>query len=151
MFKKLGYAASLIAAYLIGTLTPIASTQTTPRPPADVKRYMQVQYMKVKPAQGRTYRSLERDLWKPVHQERVNRGLIRSWSLYGVHLPGQSVDYEYVIFTEFPNFSALEDAQYPELFAEVTGMTDYDEILRQTNAARERVRQDVLVLVEHTD
>ena len=56
-----------------------------------------------------------------------------------------------MIFTEFPNFSALEDAQYPELFAEVKGMTDYEAILRQTNAARERVRQDVLVLVEYTE
>lgn len=151
MSRKLGYAASLIAAYFIGTLTPNASTQITPRPPAAVKRYMQVQYMKVNPGKAGQYRELERDLWKPIHQERVERGLIRSWGLYGVHLPGQAVDYEYVILTEFPNFAALEDAQYPELFSEVQGMTDYEEILRQTNETRTRVRQDVLVLVEHTE
>ena len=151
MLRTITYAASLVAAYLLGTLTPIASSQTTPRPPAAIKRYMQVQYMKVRPGQTRTYRSVERDLWKPVHQERVNRGLINSWALYGVHLPGQEVDYEYVIFTEFPSFSALEDAQYPELFEEVQGMSDYEDVLRQTNAARDRVRQDILVLVEHTE
>ena len=151
MLKTVLYSALLLGAYLLGTLTPMASTQTTPRPPAEVKRYMQVQYMKVNPGQTRTYRSLERDLWKPIHQARVDRGLIRSWALYGVHLPGGEVDYEYVILTEFPSFSALEDAQYPELFAEVKGLTDYDEVLRQTNEARTRVKQDILVLVEHTE
>ena len=63
----------------------------------------------------------------------------------------QSVDYEYVICAESPNFSSLEGSKYPELFEEVKGMSDDDEILRQTDAARERVRQDILVLVEHTD
>ena len=150
MAKKAGYIVSLFVAYLIGTLTPIASTQTTPRPPAEVKRYLQVQYMKPNPGKGLAYRRLERELWKPVHEERVKRGLIRSWGLYGVHLPGQTVDYQYVILTEFPNFSSLEDAQYPEIFAEVQGMTDYEDILRQTNETRTRIRQDIWVLVEHT-
>lgn len=149
--RKVAYAASLLAAYTIGTLTPLAITQTTPRQGTSVKRYMQVQYMKVKPGQTRSYQAVERDLWKPIHQERVNRGLINSWALYGVHLPGQQVDYQYVILTEFPSFSALEDAKYPELFEEVQGRSDYEEVLRETEASRDRIGQDILVLVDHTD
>ncbi len=97
------------------------------------------------------YRALERDVWKPVHQERVNRGLIHSWGLYGVHLPGGTVDYDFVILTEFPDFASLENSRYPELFAEVQGMDDYEAVLQKTYATRTRVRHDVWVLVEKTE
>lgn len=163
--RSFGFALALGLAFLAGTLVPTASTQSNETQPATTKRYnppsttqspsprryLQVQYMKVHPGKGVAYRRLERELWKPVHQERVNRGLIISWGLYGVHLPGGSVDYDYAVLTEFPSFAALENSQYPELFAEVQGMDDYEAVLRQTNEARERIRQDIWVMVEHTD
>ncbi len=146
MLRSLGFAIAVVFSFLAGTLVPTASTQST----TAAKRYVQAQYMKVSPGMGVEYRALERDLWKPVHQERVNRGLIRSWGVYGVHLPGGAVDYDFVILTEFPDFASLENSQYPELFAEVQGMDDYEAVLQKTNAARTRVRQDVWVLVENT-
>ena len=147
MLKNLGFVIALVFSFLAGTLIPTALTQSSTAP----KRYIQAQYMKVNPGMGVEYRALERELWKPVHQERVNRGLIRSWGVYGVHLPGGAVDYDFVILTEFPDFSSLENSQYPELFEEVQGMDDYEAVLQKTNAARTRVRQDVWVLVEKTE
>ena len=146
MLRSLGFAIALVFAFLAGTLIPTASTQSTSAP----KQYLQVQYMKVNPGMASEYRSLERDLWKPVHQERVNRGLIRSWGVYGVHLPGGSVDYDFVVLTEFPDFASLENSRFPELFSEVQGMDDYEAVLKKTNDARTRVRNDVWVLVENT-
>ena len=147
MLRSLGFAIALVFAFLAGTLIPTASTQSTSAP----KQYLQVQYMKVNPGMASEYRSLERDLWKPVHQERVNRGLIRSWGVYGVHLPGGAVDYDFVVLTEFPDFASLESSRYPELFSEVQGMEDYEAVLKKTNDARTRVRHDVWVLVEKTE
>lgn len=147
MLRSLGFAIALVFAFLAGTLIPTASTQSTSAP----KQYLQVQYMKVNPGMATEYRSLERDLWKPVHQERVNRGLIRSWGVYGVHLPGGAVDYDFVVLTEFPDFASLENSRFPELFSEVQGMDDYEAVLKKTNDARTRVRNDVWVLVENTE
>ena len=147
MLRSLGFAIALVFSFLAGTLVPTASTQSTGGP----KQYLQAQYMKVKPGMAVEYRALERDLWKPVHQERVNQGLIHSWGLYGVHLPGGTVDYDFVILTEFPDFASLENSRYPELFAEVQGMDDYEAVLQKTYATRTRVRHDVWVLVEKTE
>ena len=147
MLRSLGFAIALVAAFLAGTLVPTASTQSTSAP----KQYLQVQYMRVNPGMASEFRSLERDLWKPVHQERVNRGLIRSWGLYGVHLPGGAVDYDFVVLTEFSDFASLENSRFPELFSEVQGMDDYEAVLKRTNDARTRVRNDVWVLVENTE
>ena len=98
MLRTLGFALALVFSFLAGTLVPTASTQSGDAP----KRYLQATFMKVNPGMGAAYRALERDLWKPVHQERVNRGLIRSWAVYGVHLPGGTVDYDFVVLTELP-------------------------------------------------
>ncbi len=146
MLRTLGFALALVFSFLAGTLVPTASTQSGEAP----KRYLQAQFMKVNPGMGAEYLALERDLWKPVHQERVNRGLIRSWALYGVHLPGGAVDHNFVVLTELPDFASLENARFPELFSEVQGMDDYEDILQKTYAARTRVRQDIWVLVEST-
>ena len=147
MLKTFGFTLALVFSFLAGTLVPTASTQSGEAP----KRYLQAQFMKVNPGMGAEFRALQRDLWKPVHQERVNRGLILSWGLYGVHLPGARVDHDFVVLTELPDFVSLENSRFPELFSEVQGMDDYDEVLRKTDAARTRVRQDIWVLVENTE
>ena len=146
MLRTSGFMLALVLSFLAGTLVPTASTQSAENP----KRYLQVQFMKVKPGMGAAFRALERDLWKPVHQERVNRGLILSWGLYGVHLPGATVNHDFVVLTELPDFASLENSRFPEIFAEVQGMDDYEDILQKTDATRTRVRQDIWVLAEHT-
>ncbi|MEJ2312015.1 MAG: hypothetical protein P8Y10_10345 [Gemmatimonadales bacterium] len=45
--------------------------------------YFQVDYMKVPEGGGDAYLAVERDLWKPIHKERVRQGTIMSWSVYG--------------------------------------------------------------------
>ncbi len=145
--RSFGFAFALLGAFVGGTLVPTASTQTGASP----KRFVQLQYMKVNPGQGAAYRRIERDLWRPVHQERVKRGLINSWAVYGVHLPGAAVDYDFVVLTEWPTFAGLENSQYAELFSEVQEMDNYEEVLQQTNVTRAQVKQDIWVLVDHVE
>ncbi len=145
--RNFGFAFALLGAFVAGTLVPTASTQTGTPP----KRFVQLQYMKVTPGQGAAYRRIERDLWRPVHQERVERGLINSWAVYGVHLPGATVDYDFVVLTEWPTFAGLENSRYAELFSEVQEMDDYEEVLQRTRATRTQVKQDIWVLVDHVE
>ncbi len=145
--RSFGFAFALLGAFVAGTLVPTASVQSAAAP----KRFIQLQYMKVKPGQGAAYRQIERDLWRPVHQERVKRGLINSWAMYGVHLPGAAADYDFVVLTEWPSFAGLENSQYAELFSEVQEMDDYEGVLQRTRSTRTLVKQDIWVLVDHVE
>lgn len=139
-----GFGFCLLLAFLAGTLAPTASTQTS-RP-----RYIRVDYMKIPPGRGAEYRDLEVNLWKPVHQLRVEQGLISSWALYGHHFPGGDIDYQYVTVTEFPTLESMDTDRldYPRLFGEVYPSRGYAEIQSQTENSRILVQTDIWALLE---
>lgn len=129
-------------AVLLDTTQPGSSTQTP--------RYAFIGYMKPEYGKVGQYVALERRYWKPLHQDRVARGILRSWSLYGVRFPG-GTDRQYTHFTIqlLDNFQDLE-TQYPEgIWEKVHPSIKQDEIDARTNAARKMVRTDVLTLLEH--
>ena len=128
-------------AALLDVTEPGSSTQ----PP----RYAYIGYMKPEYGKVRQYVELERRYWKPIHQERVSRGLLRSWALYGVRFPG-GTDREYTHLTIqlLERFEDL-DTQYPEgIWEKVHPAIKQDEIDVRTNAARKMVRTDLLTLLE---
>lgn len=129
-------------AVLLDATQPASSTQTP--------RYAFIGYMKPEYGKVRQYVELEKRYWKPIHQDRVARGILRSWSLYGVRFPG-GTDREYTHFTIqlLDNFQDLE-TQYPEgIWEKVHPSIKQDEVDARTNAARKMVRTDVLTLLEH--
>ena len=75
--------------------------------------YFQVDYMKVPEGGGDAYLALERDVWKPLHEERVRQGAISAWSVYSVRFGSPKSAYNYVTVTVFDDFAKLENP-YPE-------------------------------------
>ncbi len=145
MMRAFGFSLALALAFLAGTFVPTASTHTIKN------HYLQIDYMQIPPGQALKYRDLEQ-LWKPVHQLRVDKGYIASWRLYGHHFPGGGeAAYQYVTVTQFPTFQAMEEQHYPELFKEVHG-ADYDtEISKQTNEARTLTHTDIWALLDYVE
>lgn len=132
---------ALSAAFLAGTMVPAAETQSS-------RHFLRIDYMKIPDGQALRYRRLETELWKPVHQLRVDKGYITSWRLYGHHFPGGESDYQYVTVTEFPSLQAMDELHYPELFQEAHGQ-DYDtEISQQTVASRTLTHTDLWALID---
>jgi hypothetical protein len=122
---------------------------TPEAPSAGSPQYAFIGYMKPEYGKVRGYVELERRFWKPIHQERVSRGILRSWALYGVRFPG-GTDREYTHFTiqQIDRFQDLE-TQYPEgIWEKVHPATKQDEIDARTNASRKMVRTDLLTLME---
>jgi hypothetical protein len=120
--------------------TQMTAANTTPK-------YAYIGYMKHAPGKG--YVNLEGRYWKPIHQERVNRGILRSWALFQVRLPGGS-NKEYSFFTIqlLDDFQHLEN-QYPAgIWEKVHPNVKQTEIDERTNVARQMVRTDLLTLVE---
>jgi hypothetical protein len=75
--------------------------------------YFQVDYMKVPEGGGDAYVAVERDLWRPIHEERVRQGTVMSWSVYGVRAGAPHSGYNYVTVTVFDDFAKLENP-FPE-------------------------------------
>ncbi len=100
MKRNLGsMAVWLLAACLLGVMPAQAQEQEV---------YVTVGYMKVAPGQGDAYVQFEKELWMPVHQERVNAGNILGWYLYGVQSPsGTEVHHNYAVVTVFWSFEAM--------------------------------------------
>ena len=142
IIRAFGFALALAAAFLAGTLVPSAQTQSGKR------HFLRIDYMQIPPGQSLRYRNLEIELWKPVHQARVDKEYITSWRLYGHHLPGGASDYQYVTVTEFPSLQAMDELHYQELFQEVHG-ADYDtNITKQTADSRRLTHTDIWALID---
>jgi hypothetical protein len=125
--------------------------QTAPRNAASApqSRYLLVDFMRSKP--GVDYVAVERDLWKPVHQDRVRSRALNQWSLYELVVPGgTSYPYDYAAVNAVGSLSALE-APYPEeLFRRVHPRTPLTQIANRTGASRDLVRRELWVLVDAT-
>ena len=141
ILRALAFSAALAIAFLAGTMMPSGEAQQR-------SHFLRIDYMKIPPGQALRYRNLEIDIWKPVHQMRVDKGYITSWRLYGHHFPGGNDDYQYVTVTEFPSLQAMDQLHYPALFQEAHGK-DYDKDIRpQTVVSRELTHTDIWALLD---
>jgi hypothetical protein len=140
--RKTRLAAAILA---VAATVPSAS-------PQDAPKYLTLDYQK--PERGKTgeYVRLERDYWKPVHQDRVNRGKITSWKLYEVSFPnGHEQEYDFVTMTEFPSFAALEQPYEGTDFKKLLGESKYAEMRGMTGAVRKLQRSDTLAILLSTN
>lgn len=138
----------MVSSFLVGTLVPIGKTQQKP------PKYVQIDYMKVEPGRESDYEKLEREQWKPLHQERIKAGKLRSWYLFGVQFPsGTSEKYNYVTANTFDQFSQLENpyAGADQLMQKVHPGAKVDEFLSRTSKARDLVRSEVWMLIDQTE
>ena len=140
--RAFGFTLALAAAFLAGTLMPTAESQTQKR------HFLRIDYMKIPPGQTLRYRNLETEIWKPVHQARVDKGYITSWRLYGHHFPGGDQAYQYVTVTEFPSLQAMDELHYPELFQEVLGENYDTSITQETEESRTLTHTDIWALID---
>ena len=114
----------------------------------DQEVYVTVAYMKVPPGGGNAYGELEA-LWKPVHQARVDAGMILGWYLYEIQSPsGTEVHHNYATVTVFGSFEAMENS-YPEgVWEKVHPGVDMDEVFEKTRTARDLVRGETWQLLD---
>src|SRR5205809_2633718 len=106
-------AAATAGAFLAGSLSSVASTQA--QQPQRPSVYV-VNFIKANPAKYQEYLQLERETWKPVHQERIRAGQMRSWALYGVQYPfGTSLEYDCVMIDTYASLADAERDNSPLL------------------------------------
>ena len=131
--RRLAVPALIPTAFLLGTFVNTGFTQQAAVNPVVVE----VSCMKVAPLKDEEYLKLEHDMWRPVHQERIRSGRMRSWTLYAVRYPAGSqreCDYRTV-----NTYGSLADIDRPiaDVFAKVHPSIPIAEVGRRTVSARD--------------
>lgn len=142
--RPVTFALAVLAAFAAGTLLP---TQAQTQKPEGA--YLQIAFMKVAPGKGAEYVAVEKDLWMPVHRERLKSGKLRSWALYGLRSPGGSqAPYNYAVVNTYDKWQDLEEMGYPDLFKKVHPDKPMADISRRTGDARDMVRVEIWDLID---
>lgn len=120
----------------------------------ELSPYIMVHYMKVAPGKEAEYLELE-EIWQPVHQRRIDQGLIDRWELYRLD-PSAEAAYSFRTVNAFSS-GAFRDIMsdeifYPEeLFTAAHPNMDMSNVLEKAGATREILREQVWVLIDHVE
>jgi hypothetical protein len=129
----------------MGSFVNTGFTQGAAPPPV-----VEVACMKVDPLKESDYLKLEHDLWRPVHQERIKQGRMRSWTVYEVRYPtGSQRECDYRVVN---TYGSLADVDRPiaDIFAKVHPTVPIGEVGRRTIAARDLTKGELWYQVDQT-
>ena len=102
--------------------------------------FVVVDFMKVQPQNHASYLEVEQEIWKPMHQERINQGIIVGWFLYAVEFAGSSDEYNYVLITLYDDADKLENPWNADIPAKVHPGMKTEEIMERTNKSRDHIK-----------
>jgi L-rhamnose mutarotase len=142
--KRIVVPALIPAAFLLGTTVNTGIARQAQADPGVV----QVAFMKVDPTKNAEYMALERDIWKPMHQDRIKQGTMRSWTVYSVRFPtGTKREYDYAVVNTY-NSLADADRSMQDVAARIHPKIPIAELSRRTYAARDLVRGELWYKVD---
>ena len=105
--------------------------------------YLKVDYFKTQPDQITDYLHVEQELWKPIHQARVDNGIILGWSFYSVFVGEPDVPYNYIAVNVFDDFDKIDYYKLNDLVVQVYPDKDLGQFYEQTRSSREVVRTEI--------
>lgn len=105
---------------------------------------IEVDLMKVNPGEEGNYVELEQKVWKPIHQERINKGLIVGWVLYKVMYSGANDEYNYATVNVYANPASLENSYQGIDFEKIHPGKDVNKEFEKTLNTRTIVRKQLL-------
>ena len=105
-----------------------------------------VGYMKVAPEKVTEYLDLEQKIWKPVHQQRLEAGIIVGWDLYAVRYPGGTeAPCQFVTVNTYEGLAKVEEPFSEELVKRAHPNVDMEDFFNKTLAARDLVRSELWI------
>ncbi|HLF34960.1 MAG TPA: hypothetical protein VI583_12030 [Cyclobacteriaceae bacterium] len=104
-------------------------------------------FMKVQPENYAGYLKIEQEIWKPLHEERIQQGIIVGWYLYAVEFSGTADEYNYVVITLYDNATNLQNPWLPDIPARVHPGLTLEDIMKKTYSTRTHVKSELLFSV----
>ncbi|MFK7937341.1 MAG: hypothetical protein AB8G22_27755 [Saprospiraceae bacterium] len=111
--------------------------------PLAAQTYVEMDFFKLSADQSTSeYLSVEQDMWKAMHQEKINLGELNSWGLYRVPFPGGSeAEYHYVTVRVYKDLQQAESGtSMGDIFKKVYPDKDMDAAFEKTGKSREWVK-----------
>jgi hypothetical protein len=141
--RHLAVPALIPTAFLLGTFVNTGFTQQAASPAV-----VEVGCMKIDPLKEDQYLKLEHDIWKPMHQERIKQGHMRSWTLYEVRFPsGSQRECDYRTVNIYPSLADM-DRSLADIVTKVHPNIPIAELARRTVAARDYARGELWYQVD---
>lgn len=103
-----------------------------------------VDLMKVKPENASSYVEMEQNIWKPIHQERIKKGLIVGWVMYEVMYAGSDDPYNYVTVNVYANPENLENPYKDMKFKEIHPDKELNVEMEKTAKLRTSARRQLM-------
>jgi hypothetical protein len=113
----------------------------------DPTNYIVVSPMKVSPGKESEYLKMEREIFKPIHEEAVRMGLMGSWGVW-YKWPFEVDDERYVVINGFEDYSQLSALDYDELFKKIHPETDMDEVWKEAAEIRKNTSVQIWRLID---
>ncbi len=114
-------------------------------------RSLLVDYMKVPPVNDEMYNRIENEIWRPLHEERHERGYILSWGLYELIFPGGvNYPYSHATATGFENWNQIKDSWPEDIWKFVHPNAEQGQLEQQAHEVRDLVSSQIWRLVDFT-
>lgn len=111
--------------------------------------YVRLDYVSVTPGEEAPYLALERDVWRPVHEERRRRGDLLNWMIYDVEFAPPGLAYSHVVASVHSDLANAETVDLSELVQAVHPGQSPDAVLARTASARRVVHSELWALVSN--
>ncbi len=143
--KNLSILAACAVCFLLGTLIPLKRVHAQ----SDTSKptYYMISFMKTRPGQDAI--KMERDLWKPIHSERVAKGNIDSCTImqpvfFGPH------PYDYITVETSNSMEKLTSTNYVPAMEKAWGAdrSKYNANFERTMNSRDQVGDEIWVSVD---
>jgi hypothetical protein len=119
--------------------------------PTDRKFY-EINYMQVPAGKEAEYVALEKDVYKPLHKERMAKGEITGWGLYSVAYPYSDMrGFNYVTANAFNDWEKMLTSDYGAAYKKVFPKGDMAKVSAQTGAARKMYKTETWRLITRVD
>ncbi|WP_340102510.1 hypothetical protein [Rhodohalobacter sp. 8-1] len=115
----------------------------------ELSNYMMMDYMDVRLGRELEYQMLEDEVAKPIHEHRLDRGIMEAWEMYQLVTPG-GIDYGYN-FATGNYFSSLEHIEFgfnEELIRSQNPDVNVAEFFDHIWSTRDLVRSEVWLKME---
>ncbi len=98
------------------------------------------------------HQRVEREIWKPVHQARINDSKMIGWILIAKQFPwGSAETYHDGTVDLYADWEQLLTSGSPiPYFEKVHAGKDFDKLFAETSAACDLIRQEVRMVVDHS-
>lgn len=99
------------------------------------EKYFALSMMNVKPGGEGAYEKIEKDYYKPMHEDMIKTGKMEGWSIWAKH-PGNYRNDQYIAVNSYSTVAQITSGSYFETLKKLMPNMKMDDLAAKTTAAR---------------